>query len=313
MQGTTAPSVGDVIAGKYRLEREVGRGGMGIVFAATHLDLRDSVAIRVMSAESAEAVVREARLAAALDHENVGRVLDVGLERGAPYIVMELYEGETLAELLRASSGGLPIDDVRKYVLEACLGLAAAHAAGVIHRDLKPSNLFRERGTNRIKVLDFGVAKALEAPEQVRSPGGVDARADIWSLGVTMYELLCGRLPFVAPASAGVLAAPLQKWRPEVPPHLEKIVLRCLEKDPAARFASADALALALVAPPPRPRGIWLAGIAVVGLGAYFGFDRDAPAPPIAVTPAESRDVATVVDASESPTARSREQNRAHR
>jgi serine/threonine-protein kinase len=276
---------GDVLAGKYRVETVLGSGGMGVVVAATHLQLDVLVAIKFMSDEAfgdrdlVARFLREARAAARLRSEHVARVMDVGtLESGVPYLVMEYLEGTDLSALL-SSDGLQPVPTAVEYIVQACEALDEAHAAGIVHRDIKPSNLFRTRrpnGTACIKVLDFGISKAdllsststklaatrphtvlgsplYMAPEQMRAPREVDARADIWALGATLYELLTGRVPFEAESLLELALRvaqgqprPLRSLRPETPWALERVVLRCLQKDREERFPTAHALAAAL-------------------------------------------------------------------
>src|SRR5580700_4611207 len=219
-------AVGQVLAGKYRVERVLGRGGMGMVVAAEHLHLRQKVAIKFLLPDATDEVVarflREARSAARIRSEHVARVLDVAeLPDGAPYMVMEYLDGSDLSRVLR-KRGPLPIEDAVDYVLQAGEAIAEAHMAGIVHRDLKPANLFLTTaadGSATVKVLDFGISKdsnetnadeamALTrttavlgspyymAPEQMRSTRGVDARADIWSLGIILYQLLTKSVPF---------------------------------------------------------------------------------------------------------------------
>ena len=257
---------------------------MGVVVAARHEELGQLVAIKFVrdqalgNAEAVERFLREARAAVKLRSEHVARVLDVGkLESGAPYMVMEFLEGSDLSQVLDAG-GPMPLAKAVELVLQACEAVAEAHAAGIVHRDLKPQNLFLTRtvgGSPRLKVLDFGVSKATGltsdgrgaltrtsamlgsplymAPEQMRSSRDVDARVDIWALGVVLYELLTCRWPFEAESMPElclkvVAEAPrsLAAQRPDLPAALVAIVERCLEKDPKKRFAVASELAHAL-------------------------------------------------------------------
>ena len=278
--------VGDLVAGKYRVERVVGHGGMGVVVAAMHEQLRQRVAIKMLLAEAKASpnavtrLLREARAAAAIKGEHVARVLDVGeLEGGSPYIVMEHLEGRDLAAVLAAlpAPRRLPPEEAVGYVLQACEAIAEAHAAGIIHRDLKPSNLFLTRqpdGAPLVKVLDFGISKALLAaageatltttssfvgspiyapPEQLVASHEVDARADIWALGTILYEMMAGRPPYVGDSVMHVASrifheapTPLSELRPELPARLVAAVMRCLQKKPEARFQDVRELAQAL-------------------------------------------------------------------
>jgi serine/threonine-protein kinase len=288
-QPDTVLGAGDLVAGKYRIGRLIGQGAMGAVFAAKHETMDRDVAVKMMWPEhtsSPHLVTRffqEARAAARIENEHVARVFDVGLtDRGAPFLVLELLEGEDLAQVL-ASRSSIPVPEVVGWILEALEGVAEAHSLGLVHRDLKSANLFlarRRDGTSIVKVLDFGLSKdqrasgagpsltttaailgspAYMAPEQLRSARTVDARADIWAVGVVLYELLAGGLPFPASNVADLCVAvlerdpePLRPRRKEVPPALEDVVRRCLARDPAERFADVEALARALVpfAPP---------------------------------------------------------------
>jgi serine/threonine-protein kinase len=275
---------GTVLAGKYRVERVVGTGGMGIVVAARHIQLDAPVALKFMTDEAladhalVTRFLREARATARLRGEHVIRVSDVGeLDSGAPYMVMEHLQGQDLAALL-ASLGPPPIASAVEYVIQACEGLDEAHRAGIVHRDIKPSNLFltrRPNGTPCIKLLDFGISKSVRmlhaselhstsdhavfgtplymAPEQMRAARDVDGRADLWSLGASLYELLCGTVPFPADSLVGLayrianeVPSPLRERRPEIPEGLERVVLQCLERDCERRFPDARALAVAL-------------------------------------------------------------------
>jgi eukaryotic-like serine/threonine-protein kinase len=280
------PIAGQVIAGKYAVERVVGVGGMGAVLAARHVELDERVAIKMLLptlsplGEPATRFVREARAAIKIRNEHVVRVFDVGrLDGGAPYIVMEFLEGSDLSRLVE-EIGPLKVEDAVEYVVQACEAIAAAHALGIVHRDLKPANLFLARtgdGRDCVKVLDFGISKIAEnaagsprgltstsaimgtpcfmSPEQLRSTRDVDARADIWSIGAILHALLTGDPPYDGESNADVSAkiirdapTPIRQIRPEVPKEIEDIILRCLEKDPAARYTDVAELAHALAA-----------------------------------------------------------------
>jgi serine/threonine-protein kinase len=278
---------GTLIGHKYRVDGVLGWGGMGVVLRATHLELDAPVAIKVLHEELAQRedvvsrLLFEARAAARLRGRHIVRVSDVArLESGAPYIVMELLEGADLATILE-ERGALPVNEAVDYVLQACEGLAEAHALGLVHRDLKPENLFiastPEGGV--LKILDFGISKAVEgslsctprdsltsadnavgspyymSPEQMRASRDVDARAQIWSLGSILFELLTGRCPFEGDSIPSVCAKVLGDEPPslralssDVSVELELIVDLCLRKDPTERFQDVDELASALYA-----------------------------------------------------------------
>jgi serine/threonine-protein kinase len=285
---------GDVLAGKYSVDRVIGSGGMGVVVAAVHVDLYERVALKFLlpeamqNEEAVARVSREARAAFKIKSEHVGRVIDVGqLEGGVPYMVMEYLEGGDLDSVIQ-ERGALPVKDAVDYILQACEAVAEAHTLGIIHRDLKPANLFltrRRDGSPCIKVLDFGLSKVgvqveprrkgasmtgtrqmlgsplYMSPEQMISPRDVDVRSDIWALGAILFELMTGSPPFVGESLPelrsrvlGGSQLSLNSFRPEAPKELEAVIARCLQKDRAARFANIADLAIALV-PFGPPRG----------------------------------------------------------
>ncbi|MBK6697366.1 MAG: serine/threonine protein kinase [Myxococcales bacterium] len=272
---------GEVLAGKYRVERVLGEGGMGIVVAATHLQLEQRVALKFLLEEAlaSEEIVhrfrREARAAARIKTEHVARVIDVGeLASGAPFMVMEYLEGKDLEDIVN-ERGPLPVSEAVSYVMQALEAVAEAHAAGIVHRDLKPANLFLARRPDKtaiVKVLDFGISKSLDpttgaltstssilgsphymSPEQLSSSKRVDQRTDIWALGTILYQLLTARLAYPGDSMPQIVAAilqndpePLSKVRRDVPEALARAVHRCLETETKARFANVGELALAL-------------------------------------------------------------------
>lgn len=277
--------VGDTLAGKYRIGRVVGRGGMGVVVEAENVDLHERVAVKFLLPEAKadpEAVARfdrEVRVAAKIKSEFVVRVFDAGrLPDGGQYMVLEYLDGEDLADRIRRD-GPLSIGDAVRFVLQASLAVLEAHALGIIHRDIKPANLrvvTRPDGGIIVKVLDFGTYKRMPgsevmtephatrpgalvgtpmyaSPEQLLSAPDVDVRTDVWSLGATLFELLAGIPPFGGATFARVInavlstaAPPLGTLRTDVPSGLEQVVARCLEKKPSDRYASVSELAIAL-------------------------------------------------------------------
>jgi len=270
------------LAGEYSLQRELGRGGMGVVYLARDVQLDRDVAIKVLpthlaaDAEARERFVREARMAAGLSHPHIVPIHRVSDNRGFVFFVMSYVEGETLGERIRAR-GPLPPADATRVLREVAWALAYAHGRGIVHRDVKPDNILLEAGTGRALVTDFGIARGRDAasvtdpskitgtahfmsPEQAAGDT-VDGRSDIYALGVVGYLAVSGRLPFEAsnlPAlivrQATEAATSVMRAAPGLPPALGAAIDRCLTRDPAGRFADGEALAEALApAPDARP------------------------------------------------------------
>ena len=277
------PLPGEMVGGKFVVERVLGVGGMGVVVAARHVQLGQTVAIKFLrrsaatSPESVNRFLREARASVGLQSAHVVRVMDVGtLDDGLPFMVMEHLNGTDLGQSLEAR-GVLPVEEAVDCLVQAMDAVAEAHSFGIVHRDLKPSNLFltaRTDGSPLVKVLDFGISKAVDtggqrvdltstsmvlgsplymSPEQVRSTKSVDTRTDVWALGVILYELVAGVPPFEAETVTGLCAkivadppVPLRSRRPEISPALEAVVNRCLDKEVSRRFRSVADLATAL-------------------------------------------------------------------
>jgi eukaryotic-like serine/threonine-protein kinase len=272
---------GDVVAGKYLVDREIASGGMGVLYAAKHMQLDQEVALKFMRTElrgqiSTSRFTAEARATAKLRSAHIARVFDVGvLEDGTPFMVMELLSGIDLEHLL-AERGPLISTVAAELVTQACEAVSEAHTAGIVHRDLKPANLFLTKtpqGAPFVKVLDFGISKAMieagpsataagtimgsppyMSPESLKSSKNANARSDIWALGVILYELVTGQLPFEG-EGVGELALKVHYeeplWPtaidPEIPREYEDIVRTCLKKNPHERYGSVEELREALV------------------------------------------------------------------
>ncbi|HEX6277135.1 MAG TPA: serine/threonine-protein kinase [Polyangiaceae bacterium] len=302
---------GDVVLGKYAIERVLGEGGMGFVVAARHLELGERVALKFLLPEAAKLpeaclrFVREARAAARVKGEHVARVLDVGTrDDGMPFIVMEYLEGQDLGRLVE-THGPLAVTDAVHYVLQACEAVAQAHAVGIVHRDLKPANLFLTTSTDGsplVKVLDFGISKTTSvftqtlspdlttvnasvgtpqymSPEQARDAGKVDVRTDVWGLGTILFELLSARPAFYGedlPAIVMMIATEeppeLDALRRDVPVALAAVVRRCLKKNRDERFANVAELARAL-----EPFGTAEARGSVARVARILGHDSVPP------------------------------------
>ncbi|WP_437280333.1 protein kinase [Sorangium sp. So ce375] len=269
----------EIVAGRYAVETRIGAGGLGVVQLATDRASGQRVALKRVDpriAENRHAVerlLRGARAAQAIKGRYVARILDVGVEGGAPFVVSEYLEGSDLTSYLRRR-GALRVREAVKYLLQICEAVVEAHGIGILHRDIKPENLFLSFGDGApsVKVLDFGVSAVacgvesegpnaasgamrtsllFMAPEQMRSAGGIDERADIWSIGAIAYALLCGASPFDAPTELEICTkvlteppAPFPAW--VEPPELRALLLRCLDKDPQARPPDVAKLAFAL-------------------------------------------------------------------
>jgi serine/threonine-protein kinase len=295
-------------AGRYRIERELGRGGMATVYLAHDEELGRPVAVKLLPEQLADdselraRFVREARLAGRLSHPNVVRVYDAGDAAGRPFIVMEYVSGGSLAD-----AGRVPAARVVELAVQACAGLQHAHDAGLVHRDVKPANLLvRDDGV--LKIADFGIARAAEstrhtqagtllgtaaylAPEQIAGEDATPA-SDVYSLGAVLYELLTGHPPYtfsslveLAAQQADGLIAPVRDLQPTVPRDVEAAVMHALARDPRFRpgspaelaqelagTAAAEPVTIPLHSPRKRRRLAWLVGAVAVAVAAAVGF-----------------------------------------
>ncbi len=278
MPDTSHNLIGTTIAHRYRVERVIGQGGMGVVLQAVHVDLGEKVAVKVLLPYAAsdralaERFIQEAKIAASIKSDHVARVFDFGKNAdGSAYIIMELLEGTTLGDRIE-KGGPVPFQEAATIVYQASLGILEAHARRLVHRDIKPDNLFLVKtrtGHTHVKVLDFGISKKLDtelkltqtgavfgsphymSPEQLRAAKGIDARTDVWSLGAVLFEAIAGVPPFEGESMTSLALQITQDPTPDlrlngVPNELAQVIESCLAKNPAQRPADAQALATLL-------------------------------------------------------------------
>jgi serine/threonine-protein kinase len=282
MQDADRPSLAarlaDALSDEYTIEGEIGRGGMGVVYAAHDLKLKRRVAIKVLPPDLAyrpeirTRFTKEAERAARLSHPHIVPIHALGERDGLVYFAMGYVDGESLGARLKRR-GKLPVEEARRIMKETADAIGLAHTMGIIHRDIKPDNILLDGTRRRVMVTDFGIAKALSevgtgtltgtgvaigtptymSPEQAAGEGEIDARTDIYALGIVAYEMVTGRVPFKAPTVPAILMKQITEpppdilqARPECPEELAATIMRCLEKDPESRWPTADALRRAL-------------------------------------------------------------------
>jgi serine/threonine-protein kinase len=324
-----------LVDGKYQLLRKLGEGGMGTVYEARNSATGRKVAVKMITGEALDRGTdilarfeREAMATAAIESQHIAHTLDAGVDRatGVPYLVMDLLSGEDLASAM-ARFKPLPNEVALRVVAQACLGLQKAHEAGVVHRDIKPANLFlarREGGEIVVKLLDFGIAKVTfdklgapvgamttsgailgsptyMSPEQVVGKKAIDHRADLWSLGVVLYEALSGRTPHDASTVGGLIFAiageaprPIQAHAPWVPADVAAVVHKALARDPAARFSSATEMFEAIRALLPQGHAL--------EASMFPMFPVSEPVPTVEVTPAGAQTHAGITRAGDTTT-----------